>query len=171
MSALNKIKLYFNNIYLDYKTVFVELQQSARDRPLKASLYGSTILFVINLLRTNEDLRSYEEEIVNAATKLVSVADESRNIVSQEFVDQLTQSRCNGTLRQLDLSLFTLVYSSDFNRDLAIYKAVCPYMKPTLTEFFKERIVDFGILGHWLLLERKMIDYDVNEDEWKFNKS
>lgn len=162
-SALKLLK----NIYLDYYEVFKDVEKSARARPLRASLYGASIIFVLNMFRTNESLRSYSSEIVSACNRVGAVVEKSRNPISDEFVQSMGELHCQGLLRQIDLGFSTLIYKSDCRSDLALFRYNCPYLKPSIREFIQERIVDFGLLGHWLVLEQKMRDYDINDAEYE----
>lgn len=165
-SVINRINLYFKNLYLDYSEVFREIHKGARRRPLKASLYGASTLIVLNLFRTNEGLRSYSNEVVSACDRLGAVTDSCRNPISRKFVQDIGELHCHGLLRQVDLGFSTLIYKVDTNPDVALYKYNCKYMRPSIKEFITERLVDFGIQGHWLMLELKMHDYDINETEY-----
>lgn len=172
MSRLfNPVKLFVRNVYLDYKEVFIDIKQKAQQRPWKASAYGASILFMINLFRTNENLKSYQDEVVSATNKLIAVADGSRNRKSNQYIRQVCRLNCEGVLREIDLGFSTIIYKSNASSELGLYRATCKYLEPTLEEFFKERIVDLSILGHWLILELKMTDYDINDDEWQQSTS
>lgn len=166
-SRLSRIQLYFKNIYLDYFEVFKDVRHSARQRPLKASIYGASTLFVLNLFRTNEGLRSYTSEVVSACNRLGAVTENCRNPFSSQFVQEIGELNCHGLLRQVDLGFSTLIYKADSNPDLALFRYNCSQLKPTLFELLGERLVDLGILGYWLNLEYKMQNYDVNEEEYK----
>lgn len=164
MSAIKKcVSLYFKNLYLDYYEVFVDIHKSARKRPFKTSFVVLNAGFALNLFRSNEGLRSYKADIVSACNRLGALVESSRNPESYEFVQRLGELNCEKRLRQIDLGFSTLIYEADTSEDVALYKHNCKYLRPTIKEFVMERIIDWGILGHWLLLERKMKDYDINE--------
>lgn len=164
MSSMYKsLRLYFKNLWIDYYEVFKETRQSARKRPVRASIYGAATLFVLNMFRTNEGLRSYTSEVISACNKIGSVAENSRNPRSSQFVGQLGELNCHGLLRQVDLGFSTLIYQADTSPETALFRYNCPYLRPSTKEFFQERVVDLGVLGHWLFLELNMKDYDINE--------
>lgn len=161
-SALKVLK----NIYLDYYEVFKDVQKSVKAKPVRASLYGTSILLVLNLFRTNQDLRSYNGEIISACNRVGAVIEKSRNPVSNEFVQKVGELNCQGLLRQVDLGFSTLVYRDECRPELALFRYNCSYLKPSILEYLKERIVDFSLLGRWLILEQKMRDYDINDTEY-----
>lgn len=166
-AVLNRLNFFFKNIYLDYRRAFDEARESARKRPICATIYGASTLFCLNLFRTNEGLRSYSSEVISACNRVASVSENCRNPESYRFVRTVGEYNCNGLLRQLDLGFSTLIYKADSNPEVALFRYNCPYMRPSIKEFFQERIVDWGLLGHWLMLEIKMHDYDINEEEYK----
>lgn len=159
------------NIYLDYYEVFNDLKRAAKARPLRATSYGTSILFILNMFRSNEGLRSYNSEIVAACNRVGAVVEKSRNPISNDFVQSIGELHCQGLLRQMDLGFSTLIYKSDCRDDLALFRYNCSYLRPSIREFIEERIVDFGVMGRWLVLERRMRDYDVNETEYDDNSS
>jgi len=165
-SLVGRINLFFRNIYLDYYEVFREIQKSAREKPLKATVYGGATVFVLNLFRTNEGLRSYNSDVISACNRIGSVPEGSRNPESYHFVQNIGDLNCHGLLKQIDLGFSTLIYRGDSNSDVALYRYNCPHLKPSVKEFFLDRLVDLNFLGHWIRLEMKMRDYDINENEY-----
>lgn len=157
---------YFRNIYLDYYEVFKEIQKNAKSRPLKATIYGMSTLFVLNLFRTNEGLRSYNSEVISACNRIGSVSENSRNPNSYKFIQQVGKLNGHNQLRQIDLGFSTLVYKTECNPEVALFRYNCKHLQPSIKEFFQDRLIDFSLLGRWLLLEFNMKDYDINEEEY-----
>lgn len=166
-SVAKRLNLFVKNIYLDYYEVFKEIQLGAKARPLRASFYGSSLLFVLNLFRTNEGLRSYSSDIVMACNRLSAVTEQSRNPRSDKFVKSIGELHCHGQLSQIDLGFSTLIYKTEVSPEVASYRYNCKYLRPSVKEFFQERLVDLGFLGHWLVLELSMRDYDINEHDYE----
>lgn len=165
-SSIISFKRYFKNLYLDYYEVFKEVRRGATNKPIRATLYGFSTLFALNLFRTNEDLRSYHCEVISACNRIASVTENSRNPKSLKFVHKVGELNCHGLLRQIDLGFSTIIYKTDTNPETALYRYNCSYLNPSMKEFVQERLVDLGFFGHWLLLEFKMRDYDINESEY-----
>ena len=165
--VFKSVRTYFRNLYVDYYEVFKEVQLNAKKRPLKASLYGASIIFTLNLFRTNEGLRSYASEVISACNRVGAVTKNLRNPISNSYVQTIGELNGYRQLRQIDLGFSTLIYKTDSNPEVGLFRYNCKNLKPSLREFFTERLVDYGVLGHWLILETKMRNYDVNEDEYK----
>ncbi len=58
-----------------------------------------------------------------------------------------------------------------FSDQVGAFTATCEYTKPRFLETLglwrsDSRLVDIGFLGRWWILEKKMHDCDINEDEW-----
>lgn len=166
-SVVKSLKLFAKNLYLDYYEVFKEIQKGAKAKPIRASIYGGSLLFVLNLFRTNEGLRSYSCDIVSACNRLGAVTEKSRNPRSDKFVKNIGDLHCHGQLNQIDLGFSTLIYRTEANPQVALFRYNCKYLRPSIREFFQERFVDLGLLGHWLLLELNMRDYDINENYYE----
>lgn len=166
-SLVDKSLLYLKNIWLDYYDVFKDVHKNARKRPIRATSIGLATVFVMNLFRSNEDLRSYSAEVISACNKLSAVVQNSRNPTSNRFIQDVGELNCHGLLRQIDLGFSTLIYKVDGGPELALYRYNCPHLRPSLKEFFKDRVLDFGVLGHWIMLETKMKDYDINMEEYE----
>lgn len=166
-SVVKSFKLFVKNLYLDYYEVFKDIKKGAKAKPLKTSLYGASLLFVLNLFRTNEGLRSYSSDIVSACNRLGAVTERSRNPRSDRFVKNIGDLHCHGQLNQIDLGFSTIIYKTDASAQVALFRHNCKYLRPSIREFFEERLVDLGLLGHWFMLEHNMRDYDINEDDYE----
>ena len=69
-----------------------------------------------------------------------------------------------GRLAYRSFLLFSVVYSAHENSELREFSKT--FLAPRWLEYL-DRVVDVGVLGRWHYLENAMLDYDVNEDEWK----
>lgn len=163
-AVINKLNLFFKNIYIDYYEVFKEVQKGARARPLKASVYGGLIGFTISLFALNEDIKSFTSDIVSASNRLALVEASSKNPKSLAHITHLRDLEGHGLLRQVDLGFATLIYKASCHQDSRLYKCNCDYLRPTIKEFATKKFVDLGIMGHWLQLENSMYNYDINEE-------
>lgn len=98
----------------------------------------------------------------------------------------------SGKLRVSNFGLFSIAWRDDKTSLCCQYSESCPYSLPSnggdgeITSLFRlflfdrpteqglprvlniarDRILDYGLFGHWVCLQRSMEDYDVNPYEW-----
>ena len=70
----------------------------------------------------------------------------------------------DGVLAHRSFIIFSIIYRMHVNSELREFGAT--YLRPRWVEYL-DRIVDVGWLGRWYYMEEAMVDYDINEDEWK----
>ncbi|XP_034175612.1 mitochondrial import inner membrane translocase subunit Tim29 isoform X2 [Osmia lignaria lignaria] len=131
---------YWKNLFTDYKEVTVSVVNDCKEHPIKASIYASVLAFCIYLNKHNPDESSFREQLLQNTIKIMQVGETVRNPVSEYHVKWLGQCYNEGIVRRMNLDV---QYAT-----------------------FYQRIVDFGILDKWWVLESKMKDYDVNETEF-----
>ena len=79
-------------------------------------------------------------------------------------MDTIRKLDREGRLGHQSFFLFSVVYSAHVNTDLCEFSKT--YLSPRWSEYL-DRIVDVGCLGKWYYMDNAMLDYDINEDEWK----
>ncbi|KAL0117576.1 hypothetical protein PUN28_010408 [Cardiocondyla obscurior] len=154
---------YWHGLYVDYKDVAFDVAKDCRERPVRAGLYVTRGCFYS--CRHNPDETMFREQLIQNSLKLIQVGESIRNPVSVEHIKWLEQCYNEGLIRRLNLGVLSLIWLDNYDKDCSLYKAICPYLKPRYITFH-ERIIDVGFLEKYWLLERKMKDYDVNEDEF-----
>lgn len=160
-TVVEKWTKYWKQVATDYKDVAKSIVKSAQDRPRRAAiLYGSGI-FGYYCLQTNPTYQGYLAQLRNYQCDVTFVAEPIRNPKAIQYMQYMEQCHNQGTLKRMSFGLFSILWIADYNDDLNLYQAVCPYLGPQL-ETFHKRIVDFGILDKWFLVERNLRDYDVN---------
>ena len=156
---------YWKNLFTDYKEVAVSVVNDCKERPIKASVYASVLAFCIYLNKHNPDESSFREQLLQNTIKIMQVGETVRNPVSEYHVKWLGQCYNEGIVRRMNLGIVSLIWLDDYDETCSLYKAACPYLDVQYATFY-QRIVDFGILDKWWVLESKMKDYDVNETEF-----
>uniref|UniRef100_A0A3Q4GNA1 Translocase of inner mitochondrial membrane 29 n=1 Tax=Neolamprologus brichardi TaxID=32507 RepID=A0A3Q4GNA1_NEOBR len=89
-----------------------------------------------------------------------------RSGISDVHVQSLVKLRNEGRLRHASLGLLSVVYYADYDPDAMLYEAQCSNLSVPWREI-PQRVLDIGFAGNWWILDSKMKDYDVNEDEFK----
>lgn len=119
-------------------------------------------------VKTNPDEQSFYDSLIKCITCLSMIGDPIRNPTSEQHIQFLTRCHNQGLLRKTDLIFFTLMWVADHSNDCAIYASQCKYLQPKYITFH-ERIIDVGVFGTWWNMKRKMIDFDINPNEWEEN--
>lgn len=112
----------------------------------------------------NPDELSFREQLIKSCLKIGLVGEPIRNPISVFYTKWLEQCYNEGIIRHLNLGVVSFVWLDNYDRGCALYKTMCPYLKPRYVTFY-QRIVDVGFLDNWWILENSMTDYDVNDSE------
>ncbi|XP_011307060.1 uncharacterized protein C19orf52 [Fopius arisanus] len=164
-TILERWKLYWKNLYLDYKDVAVDIVKECRTRPLKAGVYFSGIASCYYLSRTNPDLLTFREELLRNSMRLMYIGESTRNQISMSHVLHMEECLNSNIVRRLNLGIVSFIWLDNYSDQCDLYKVQCNYLKPQYTKF-NERIVDVGFLGKWWILDDKMRNYDINDSEF-----
>jgi len=156
---------YLMNIVNDYKTVFVEIGQDMKRRPIKSSIYISLLTTGGVMYKTNPGAKEFHARLTESVTELMLVSDLIRNPSSAKAIDKLVELDSQTRLRCYSLGLFSIMCVKHCSPEVGLYASTCKYLKPHWTEFHKT-IVDVGVFGRWIYIEKAMEDYDINSDEW-----
>ena len=163
---IERIGKYLLSILNDYKVAVVDLGKDMKSRPVKAGIYLSILAGTGVLVKTKPSTDSYNAAVIEKTHDLLLIGDLIRNKHSEEYVKDIVSSLKDGQLRFLNLGVCRLVWRSDYSSWLKLYNAQCTHLKPRWIEFHKH-VVDVGVCGQWIYLDRAMEDYDINDDEWK----
>ncbi|PIK40313.1 hypothetical protein BSL78_22841 [Apostichopus japonicus] len=165
-AAVKKFGDYVLQIMRDYKSSTMDIFKDARDRPIKAAFYITGLSAIGYLGSTNPDEDSFDRALVDASNDLLQVSDLVRNQTSDSHTQDLLEMRNKGVLKRMNLGVCSIMWRDNYSRNLSLFDSTCTHLKVPWKEF-PERIVDIGVHGRWLQLEKAMIDYDVNENEFE----
>ncbi|KAL7861181.1 hypothetical protein AOLI_G00175300 [Acnodon oligacanthus] len=161
----SRVGTWCRSLLGDYKEACREVFVGARDRPVKASVYVALVGGMYACYRTNPDDTSFQTDLLETSNKLALLSPWIRSGTSDGHVQNLVKLRDQGRLRHLSLGLASLTYVVDFDNECSLYEAQCPALSVPWAELPK-RVLDVGFAGRWWVLDRKMKDYDINEDEF-----
>ena len=164
--VLEKWANYWKQLGLDYRQVVVDTLAECRQRPVKAGLYLSGLSSLGWLYHTNPTFNSFEDTLLTHQSDMCTVGEAVRNTAAYNHLYNLTDLQKEQRLQQINFAFFSVIFRRDFEEQMGIYKANCEYLKPSYLEYVTDRVVDVGILGRWIILSKKMQDFDVNEREW-----
>ncbi|GFS70444.1 uncharacterized protein NPIL_421211 [Nephila pilipes] len=165
-SRLYRWRLFYVNLYADYKSFVLEIRDGCVNRPKKALLITTGFATLIGAMQTNPNEHSFFDQHAKNSSALIMVAEPIRNPAVEEHVTYLNRCINQGLLRRMDLLFFSLMWVADYHKECNIYSTQCKYLRPDFLTFY-ERIVDVGVFGSWINLILKMKDFDINPNEWK----
>ncbi|XP_070778651.1 mitochondrial import inner membrane translocase subunit Tim29 isoform X2 [Enoplosus armatus] len=138
----------------------------AWERPVKASVYVTLLGGAWACFHTNPDQASFEAALLERSNQLGLLSPWIRSATADGHVQNLVKLRNDGQLHHASLGLLSVVYRTDYDPDATLYEAQCSNLSARWREL-PQRMLDVGFAGHWWILNSKMKDYDVNEDEFK----
>ncbi|KAL2717714.1 mitochondrial import inner membrane translocase subunit Tim29 [Vespula squamosa] len=156
---------YWKNLYIDYKEVTIDTIKDCKSHPIRTSIYSIVLGSTYYLYKHNPDEDSFREHLLENAIKLMQVGETIRNEISVQHVEILEKYYNEGIVRRLSIGILSIIWLDNYDKECSLYKAVCPYLRPRYLNFY-ERIIDIGFLDRWWILDRKMIDYDINTKEF-----
>uniref|UniRef100_UPI0037E8C732 mitochondrial import inner membrane translocase subunit Tim29 n=1 Tax=Semicossyphus pulcher TaxID=241346 RepID=UPI0037E8C732 len=162
----SKAGVWCRGLVSDYKEACREIVVGAWERPIKASMYGTLLGGALTCFYTKPDQSSFEAVLLDRSNQLGLLSPWIRNGTSDGHVQSLVKLRNEGRLRHISLGLLSLVYQADYDPDSVLYEAQCSNLSVPWREL-PQRILDVGFVGYWWVLDSKMKDYDVNQEEFK----
>jgi hypothetical protein len=149
----------------DYKMVVIETGQDMKERPIKAGIYIGLLGAIGFLGKTNPSEGSFREELLENMDELLLIGEPIRNPNSDGHMQKLMWCYNNDQIRRLNLGVCSLMWQDNFAKEVDLFEAQCKPLKVGWLDM-KERVLDIGIAGRWLWLNKAMIDYDINPTEW-----
>lgn len=150
----------------DYKEACREIFVGAYKHPLKASFYVALLGGTYACYYTNPDNTSFQAKILETSNQLALLSPWIRSGTSDTHVQSLTKLRNEGRLRHVSLGIISFAYVTDFDPESSLYEAQCSALSVPWAQLH-ERVLDIGFAGRWWVLENKMENYDINEEEFK----
>lgn len=156
---------YWQAVYKDYKDVAVGIVTDVKDKPWKGVAWSSLIGSSYYCAKHNPDEHSYRNALLQCSNDFIFVGQPIRNPKTTRHLNTVEHYYNQGIIKRQSFGLFSLMWVDNFKDTVGLYKATCRYLAPEILTFHT-RIVDVGFLDRWWLLEKKMIDCDVNPEEW-----
>jgi hypothetical protein len=153
----------------DYKAIGKETKEDMKKHPFKTLFYLSGLGAIVGLCKANPNEHVFMQELVENTNELMLVGDTTRNPQSDDYMQMLLKYHNQGRLKRLNIGICSFMYYADHADHIDLYEAHCEHIKPKYKDF-KDRILDIGILGHWMALHNMMKDYDINPNEWENEK-
>ncbi|XP_059413072.1 mitochondrial import inner membrane translocase subunit Tim29 [Carassius carassius] len=158
--------VWCRSLLSDYKEACRETVLGARERPLKASVYLGLLGGMYVCYYTNPDDASFETSLLETSNRLALLSPWIRSGTSDGHVQTLVKLRNEGRLRYASLGIASLTYYTDYDSESSLYEARCSAISVPWAELPK-RVLDVGFAGRWWVLDHKMKNFDINEEEFK----
>lgn len=149
----------------DYAEACGDAAAAARTRPGRAALYVGLLGGAAACCALAPSEAAFEEALLDASGSLLLLAPATRNRHSEAFLQRLLWLRGRGRLRHVNLGFCSLVYEAPFDAQASLYQARCRHLQPRWVDF-PGRILDVGFVGRWWILQNRMHDCDINDDEF-----
>lgn len=162
-TVVEKWILYWRGLTSDYRDVFLGVIKQTKEKPFRATIYGGLASSVVYSFKHNPTETDFIGQLRKNINEIVLVDPVCQNPVSSQYLTFVERCYNEGIVRRLNVGIFSLLWLDDYDKTLRLYKATCSYTQPELLKWHK-RIIDFGFLGTWWNIEKKMKDYDINEE-------
>uniref|UniRef100_A0A8C5LW61 Translocase of inner mitochondrial membrane 29 n=1 Tax=Leptobrachium leishanense TaxID=445787 RepID=A0A8C5LW61_9ANUR len=160
-----RMGIWVKSLLHDYAEACKDIVTGAKERPGKAAFYISLLSGISVCSSKSPSLESFQCSFMEASESLLLLSPWTRSGKSDRHLQHLADLTNQGRLRYVNLMVFSLVYESPYDPDVALYAAQCSHLKPRWSEF-PSRVLDVGFFGHWWLLRSNMEEFDMNEDEF-----
>lgn len=153
----------FRNIILDYYEVSQDIVKSIKAHRIR-SISGLFCLgAVIYTYRHVPSESSYYGELLDWSNELSLVNEVEQNKVSKSHINRTLHLYANGRLCYINLGLVAIVMEIPKYPECKNYHTTCVHLQPRWWTFYN-RVVDIGVYRKWLVIQRKMVDYDINDE-------
>ena len=170
-----KVVDYVKLVIRDYGEVGRDSIKYMNENPFKSIGYGLTLgsitLFYKNKptkIDYDDRRRSYLNDMIMCGT--------TYNKKSEYYLNELNKLENADLLEYRSYFVFSLILARSFNPDDSTYESHCPQLTdPSKYNIFNQfdiflrfisRIVDIGFCRKWYILEKRMLNFDVDDGEW-----
>ena len=136
---------------------------SLRKRPLRLLSLVVGVVGTTAMWRKNPKMDTYLEEIHAYCNELTQCSELTTNPVAKAYIERLLLANCHGNLSYINLGILSILVEKRKNDDCSNFNVTCHHLQPRWWAFHHS-IVDIGVWGKWRILEREMVNFDVNED-------
>jgi len=157
---------FWKSLITDYGDVFKEAYKEGKEKPGKSVFYMFIVGTLGYLIWSNPSDIDFQDAYVESRSQIANLGTTIRNSNSEGHVLRIGKLMTKGQLRYQSLGLFSVIWMHDEVDCVGIYDATCQYVTPVPTEA-PARLIDIGFANRWWILDKSMIDYDINDSEWE----
>ncbi|KHJ98888.1 PQ loop repeat protein [Oesophagostomum dentatum] len=156
---------YWKNIGNDYRTVAVETFDACKEKPFKAVFYFSALGGLTYAYHTNPTKEAMLDELREWRQRMTLLPPPIHNKATDDELAERSILLCQNRLHYYNLWFFSLLVRSPHDSSISIYESQDPNLKDWAWNEFFNNILDIGFFGKWYNFQKKLKDYDINEEE------
>lgn len=160
-TIIEKWANYWKNLFIDYRQMLQDLRTDIQDDPRKALIWTTGLATLYALSKNNPNETDFKDGLKRITNDVILVSDDCRNPESINHLRYIQTCYNEGVIHYRSLGIISFMYTTDLNESCDLYKAHCPYLKPSYFSMIA-RIVDIGFMGKWWNTYIKTTNYDVN---------
>ncbi|XKL68237.1 hypothetical protein PGB90_003728 [Kerria lacca] len=165
-SIFQKWTTFWKLLFNDYRDVIIDISKHAKEHPVKTSVWFSIFGSTATCCALNPDELQYRENIIQKSNELIFVGKQIRNPAADEYLQTIEWYYNQGLVKRINFGVFCLILCNFKNEKSGLFKDNLSYVQPTYSEIIQNYIIDIGFWNKYWLLDKKMIDYDINPNEW-----
>lgn len=158
----------FRRAMADYQYVLHEVGESIQARPLRAAGRVGLMGLAIGAYNVNPDGQQFKARLVEAHTDMMLLQENQRRREAWEHVDWLTELQSTQRLRFVNCVLFTVVMTAEHSPALSSFEATF-WTLHAWAKALPARFIDVGFNSRFVVLERKLVDFDIPDDDDGFD--
>lgn len=173
-----KAVTYIKNVVRDYKDVGKESIKYMSNNPFKSLGYGLITTSLIAFYKNTPTLTDYENARKSYANEII-MCGSTYSKRSEYYLNELKKLENGGFLEYKNFVIISMILVKRFNEEDSVYEKQCDQLNNPnkynifnlVNQFlkFSSRIIDFGFCNSWYFLNKRLKDFDVNEEEWETN--
>ena len=172
-----RIKKNIKAAYEDYKDVAIHTVKESKLHPFKTITYLSIIGGFYAAYKTNPSCLNYHSSLIDSSNDMILLGSGIRNKKCEFYLDQVNKLDNLGLLEHRDYLFFSLIKHTNFNPECDLYEKRSKHLnKPSRWNILNypnlflqnlSTIVDIGLFNNWIILNKRLENCDVNDDEWE----
>lgn len=168
-SLQQKWKELLKALVNDYKDVFVDCGKYVKEHPLKSGMWFSICASFLTCQSFNPSENNFRARVIEKSNELIFVGKPVRNPEAEEHLKNIESYYNQDQILRLSFGLFSVILRNFKSSRCDLFQENCSYIQPSYLEIVRHHIIDVGFLNKWWIFDRKMIDFDINPNEWKEN--
>lgn len=151
------------SVLTDYKAVSKDILKYAKTKPLRFTSILTIGTLSAAAWTKNPDMNGFVDEVVHYSNEISQCSEQTLDPNAQMVIERHILDIANHYLFYINLGIFSVVLRRTYYKECSNFTEICPQLMPEWWTV-KERVVDVGVWNKWCLLERAMVDFDVNPE-------